>query len=109
MDAENFYHKLHLSVKHLATGKGLLKNRLEEIYISHLISLNIGGTSEPEAKLREARDLATAANPEWEKIRSLHYTLATNHWSKNRKLAKLIFQAYELVSTEYHQGKHLTK
>lgn len=105
MDAANLYHKLHLSVKYLVIGKGLLRDRLEEIYVSHLISLKIDGTSEPEAKLREARDLATAADSEWEKIGSLRYTLATNHWSKNRRIAELIFRAYELVSPEYHQHK----
>jgi len=105
MGASNLYHKLHLSVKHLATGKGLLRDRLEEVYISHLISLKIDGTSEPEAKLREARDLATASDPKRGKIGGLHYTLVTNHWSKNRRIAELIFRAYELISPEYHQRK----
>ena len=105
MDVVNFYHKLHLSVKHLATGTGLLRERLQEIYVSHLVSLRIDGTSALEARLREARDLATAATPEWTKVGKLQYTLATNHWRKNRKIAELIFEAYELALPEYYQRK----
>jgi hypothetical protein len=101
MDVENLYHKLHLSVKHLATGKGLLRDRLQEIYVSHLISLRIDGTSALEAQLREARDLATASTPEWKQVGKLHCTLATNHWRTNRKIAEIIFRAYELALPEY--------
>lgn len=105
MDVANFYHKLHPSVKHLATGKGSLRERLQEVYMSHLVSLKIDGTSALEEHLREALGLATTAMPEWKKVGKLHYALATNHWRANRKIAELIFQAYELALPEYYQGK----
>lgn len=105
MDIVNLYHKLHVSVRELATGTGVLRQRLQEIYVSHLISLKIDGSSPLETVLREARDLATAATPEWKKVGKLHYTLATNHWRTNGKIAELIFRAYELASREYHRRR----
>jgi len=102
MDTANLYHKLHLSVKHLATGRGLLKLRLEEIYKSYLTGLKIDGSSEAEALLREAKSLATSIVPELKSVGTLHYSLQKNHSNKNQKIATLIFHAYELVSHEYH-------
>jgi hypothetical protein len=34
-DFDVFFWKLHFSVKHLATGKGTLKNRLNEVFKSY--------------------------------------------------------------------------
>jgi hypothetical protein len=104
MDTTNLYHKLHPSVKHLATGKGSIQRRLEEIFVTHLLSLALE-ESKAELLVTKAIQMATSKEPQLKTIGKLHYTLSTNHWRQNLKISELIFEAYESIAPLYHRDE----
>ena len=105
-DFDVLFWKLHVSVKHLATGAGTLKSRLNEVFTSHLLHLLVdSGRSEVERLITESVQLATRENDPYGKLGTLHYTLIKNHWRTDRKIAEKIFEAYHVASKEFYERR----
>lgn len=99
---DNLYWKLQASVECLATGNGNLTKKLENIFISFLLPLNCNPqNSEIEMFIWEAQTLASQKKYGSETLGDLYITLHSNHWTKNKKIAKYIFKAYTLACAEY--------
>ena len=100
-----FFWKLHFSVKHLATGKGTLKIRLNEVFMSHLLHLLVDpDRSEVERLISESIQLVTREDDPYGKLGKLHYTLISNHWRTDRVIAEKIFEAYHLASKAFYEN-----
>lgn len=101
----NLRHKLKMSVECLVEGKGTLKERLNNIMVSHILPLLVRREkSEIERLIAEAVALATSKPDESGKLGTLYVTLASSHWSTDRRIAKKIFEAYELASRAYYEA-----
>jgi hypothetical protein len=106
MKTGNLFHKLHESVRYLATGKGTLKERLMEVFVSYLISLHVDPCgSDAETLVCEAIRLATKDKDKSGRLGDLYVTICQNHWTADREIARKIFRAYEIVSESYHRRK----
>ena len=102
----DFFIKLHSSVEHLVTGKGTLKQRLEEIFRSHLIHLLCKPErSEVDNLIFEATKLATSRMDECGKLGKLHLTLSQSHWQTDRQIAEKIFKAFNLASEAFYKDR----
>ena len=107
-DFDNFFWKLHLSVKHLATGKGTLKTRLNEVFISYLLHLLVDpGRSEVERLISESIQLVTREDDPYGKLGKLYYTLVKNHWRTDREIAEKIFEAYHLATESFYENRSI--
>lgn len=107
-DFDSCFWKLHFSVKHLATGKGTLKTRLNEVFISHLLHLLVDpGRSEVERLISESVQLVTREDDPYGKLGKLHYTLIKNHWRTDREIAQKIFEAYRLATKAFYENRSI--
>jgi hypothetical protein len=103
-DFDAYFWKLHFSIKHLATGKGTLKKRLNEVFIFHLLHLLVEpGRSEIERLISESVQLATREDDPYGKLGKLHYTLIKSHWRIDTKIAENIFEAYGLATKAFYE------
>ena len=108
-DDAQYFHHLRQAVQHFLLGSGTLKKRIKNAMVSHLMIFPVKlGDPGVAGYIADAVRLATCIESPYPLTSPLDHTIAMNHWSLNKRIVDLIWQAYE-ITTEAHllQQNHL--
>lgn len=99
LDDAQYFHHLRHAVQHFLLGSGTLKNRIKNAMVSHLMIFPVKlGDPGVAGYIADAVRLATCTESPYPLTSPLDYTLAMNHWSLNKRIVELIWQAYEIAA-----------
>ncbi len=98
-DDTQYFHHLREAVQDILLGSGTLKRRIKNAMVSHLMIFPVKlGDPGVAGYIADAVRLATCTESPCPLTSPLDYTLGMNHWSHDKRIVNLIWQAYEITA-----------